>query len=488
MRYVAFDLGASSGKLFEGTLKDGRLSVEPLYGFPNGIIQLKDGLYWDVMRIYQELCTGLQRAEARGGVDSLGIDSYNNDFSLIDANGELLMPLRSYRDPRTQKHWDEIFSRKSQREVYMYTGNQIAPFNTLMQLAAMNLSGQHFMLENAHRLLMLPDLLAYYITGETGIEYTLAAETELMELSEKKWIGELFDVYDIPLRLMPELKLPGNILGRSTEAFNRMYGLKGFDYVNVCGHDTASAFLASPLGRDAVLISSGTWALVGVEHDRPVVNDVTYENNIANEGGPDGHHRILRNVMGSWLIQELRRDIARDGREPDFAEIQRLALSAKPFAFPIDPDDASFYLPGNMREKIRAVSLRTNGRAPETPAEFFRCVYEALVMKYRYCVELMEQVTGRRYASVNIIGGGSQDALCNQMTANATGRRVVAGPVDASSIGNIIVQMIAHGELQSIEQAREAIARSFELKTYEPEDSAVWNEMYGVYRELFVKG
>ena len=485
MKCVAFDLGASSGKLFEGHIENDRLHVAPVYAFPNGIVRLGDDMYWDFMRIYSELCEGLRRAEARAPVDSLGIDSFNNDFSLIDARGEMLIPIRSYRDPRTQRHWDEIFAIMPQREVYMRSGNQIAPFNTLMQLAAMKLSGQGFLLENAHRLLMLPDLLGYYITGKACIEYTLAAETELLDLNQRVWIDDILNAYGIPKRLLPELRMPGTVLGASTPEFNAQNRLRGFNFVNVSEHDTASAFLASPLGRKAAFISSGTWALVGAECDAPVINDLSYRANLANEGGMDGHHRLLRNVMGSWLIQELRRDYALDGQDYSFAEIQAMALQAAPFRFPIDPDSPEFYLPGEMRKKIRSVSLRANGSAPETPGEFFRCVYEALTMKYRLCVDLLEEALGCSYEAVNIFGGGCQDMLCNQFAANACGRRVVAGPIDASSIGNIAVQLIAHGELKNVAEARALIARSFELKTFEPQDHAEWNLHYADYRRLF---
>lgn len=485
MKYVAFDLGASSGKLFEGEIRDGKLCVEPIYSFSNGIVCLKDGMYWDFMRIFTELCNGLRKSEARGKIDSLGIDSYNNDFSLIDVNGEMLMPMHSYRDPRTRKHWEAIFEKMPERDVYMHSGNQIAPFNTLMHLASMNLNGQHWMLENAHRLLMLPDLLGYYITGREGIEYTLAAETEMLNLFDKQWIDEILDTYDIPRHLLPELRMPGTILGSSTAQFNEQQHLLGFDFVNVCEHDTASAFLASPVGKEAVYISSGTWALVGVENDSPLVNDYTYRCNIANEGGMDGHHRLLRNVMGSWLIQELKRDFALDGQDYDFVQIQQLALAAEPFRFPVDPDAPEFYLPGEMRKKIHEVSMRENGCAPETPGEYFRCVYEALVMKYRMCVEMLENAVGRKYSTINIFGGGCQDALCNQFTADACGRRVVAGPVDASSIGNILVQMLAHGELKSIEEARALVARSFELKEFEPQNHEAWDAHYPAYRKVF---
>lgn len=485
MKYIAFDLGASSGKLFSGEMKEGKLCLEQVHSFENSVVALGDDLYWDFLHIYSEVCRGLRRAEENGCVDSFGIDSYNNDFTLVDGNGEMLVPIRSYRDPRTKKHWEEIFSVMDERTVYMYSGNQIAPFNTLMQLAAMNLNGQHFLLENAHKLLMLPDMLGFCITGRQCIEYTLAAETELIDLGTKEWIDDILTAYDIPRRLLPSLAVPGSILGQSTHQFNTVNRLRGFDFVNVCEHDTASAFLASPYDREAVYISSGTWSLVGLENDAPVVNDFTYSANIANEGGMDGHHRLLKNVMGAWLLQELRKDYAASGTEYSYSDTQELALQAEPFRFIIDPDSEEFYLPGDMCRKIREVSLRNCGRAPETPGEFFRCVYESLAMKYRFCIELLEKAADRRCSLVSIFGGGCQDALLNRFTASACGKPVAAGPADASSVGNICVQMLAHGELKSIDDARALVRRSFTISEYGPENKQEWDVHYPAYASLF---
>ena len=485
MKYVAFDLGASSGKLFEGALRDGRLALTRIHDFPNGAVRLGEGLYWDFMGIYRELCAGLRAAEARGRVDSLGVDSYNNDFGLVDSSGALMTPVRAYRDPRTLRHWDAIFARISPRELYMMSGNQIAPFNTLMQLAAMRLEGQGPLLDHARRLLMLPDLIGYFITGREGIEYTLAAETELMELWGDTWLEELFGRFDVPRRLMPGLRRPGTVLGPSTAAFNADCGIAGLDFVNVCEHDTASAFVGAPLAGRAAVISSGTWALVGAETDGPVVNEFTFGANIANEGGPKGRHRVLRNVMGLWLVQELKRDYALKGQRFTFPEIAAMAAEAPPFRHPIDPDAPELYLPGDMGEKLRRVSLRDNGAAPQTPAECFRCVYEALAMKYRWVLEQLERALGQRFDTVNVIGGGCRDGFMNQLTANACGRDVWAGPADASAIGNVMMQMIAHGELADIDEGRRVVERSFPATAFRPADAEAWESQYPRYRALY---
>lgn len=485
MRYVAFDLGASSGKLYAAIIENGRLQMDLIHSFENGVICLKDGIYWDFMYIYREFCNGLRKAEGKGPVDSVGVDSYNNDFSLVDKHGEMLIPMRSYRDPRTQKRWNEIFRIMDEREVYMASGNQIAPFNTLMQLAAMRLNGQGYLLENAHHLMMLPDLIGYYVTGIPRIEYTIAAETQLMNLENRQWIPEIFDAYSIPRHLMPKLVEPCTILGKSMVEFNKREHLRGFDFVNVAEHDTASAFLTSPYGQNAIFISSGTWSLVGLENDVPIVDDFTYVSNIANEGGMQGHHRLLKNVMGSWLLQELRKDYAADDMYFDYADIQRLAVEASAFRFPIDPDEEVFFLPGDMRNKIITVSMRNTGRAPNTPGEFFRCIYEALAMKYRYSIDQLEKAVGRRCDIVHIFGGGCQDTILNYCTASACGRKVAVGPVDASAIGNILGQMIAHNECESVEEGRKLVKNSFEIREFLPECVDAWNIQYPVYAELF---
>lgn len=471
--YLAFDLGASSGKLFSGCFDGDRLRVDPVFGFPNAIVDVRGALYWDFLNIFRQMSDGIRKATLETGVDSFGIDSFNNDFSFIDKKGELLFPVRSYRDPRTETYAERIYAKMNPRELYLRTGNQIAPFNTLMQLAAMRENGQHYLFEKAHRLLFLPDLLGYALTGEAVTEYTLAAETQMLDLEKRDWIDDILAAYDIPRAMFAPIVQPGTVTGRGA-----LPGVPAFDFVSVCEHDTASAFIASPFGGNSAIISSGTWSLVGVESPAPIICEAGYRWNIANEGSLPGHHRILRNVMGSWLLQELQKDFALRGLNYDFGRMQAEALEAEPFQFLLDPDDPRFYYPGGMIQKIENACRETDGRAPETPGAFFRLVYEALALKYRLVLERIEALTGRRYEAVNIIGGGSKDALNAQFTANALGRRVVAGPADASSIGNILVQMLAHGDIASIEQGRVLVERSFETREYLPRDEAQWQAQY----------
>lgn len=485
MRCAAFDLGASSGKLFAGTIEGDRLRVEPIHSFPNAISTFSSGLYWDFFGIQREMNAALRKAAASGPVDSFGVDSFNNDFSLIDRNGELLLPVRCYRDARTEKYAEEIYARIPREKLYAYTGNQLAPFNTFMQLAAMSLAGQNSVFDASDRLLLLPDLLAFSITGEKVAEYTVAAETQFLDLNQKRWIDEIPGLFGIPPRIFPGIVEPGTITGRASHAWCEENGISPFRFVSVCEHDTASAFAAAPGGESAAYLSSGTWSLVGLEVSSPIVTEESFAFNIANEGGYPGHHRLIKNVMGFWILQELLKEYAVEGHAYSFPEAQSLARQAEPFRFLFDPDAPEFFHPGQIRTKIRRACLSSSGCAPETPGEFFRCIYEGLALRYRRALHMLESVSGKKADRINILGGGSRDALACQLTADATGRPVLAGPADATAIGNLLVQMIALGEIGNLSEGRALVARSFEYASYEPQNSDLWEEHYRRFEERF---
>ena len=485
MRCVAFDLGASSGKLFAGTIEGSRLKVEPVHSFPNAICSFSGGLYWDFFGIQREMNAGIRKAAASGPVDSFGVDSFNNDFSLIDKNGELLLPVRSYRDARTEKYAGEIYACIPREKLYAYTGNQLAPFNTFMQLAAMSLAGQTSVFDAADKLLLLPDLLGFSITGEKVAEYTVAAETQFLDLNRKTWIHEIPGAFDVPARIFPDVVNPGTITGRASRAWCDENGVSPFRFVSVCEHDTASAFAAAPGGKSAAYLSSGTWSLVGLEVPAPIVTQESFAFNIANEGGWPGYHRLIKNVMGFWILQELLKEYAAEGHIYSFPEAQQLAREAEPFRFLFDPDAPEFFRPGQIRRKIRIACLASTGCAPETPGEFFRCIYEGLALRYRRALHMLQSVSGKKVDRINILGGGSRDALACQLTADATGLPVLAGPADATAIGNILVQMIALGEIKDLSEGRELVACSFEYASYEPTDSARWEEHYRRFEETF---
>ncbi|MEA4897276.1 MAG: rhamnulokinase family protein [Christensenellaceae bacterium] len=474
MNYLAFDLGASSGKMFLGRFDGETLSIDPVHSFQNGIVQMGQAMYWDFPGIWRNLAEGIGKACAVAQVASIGLDGYNNDFTFVDRRGELLFPVRAYRDPRTIEHERAIYRRIPPRELYLLTGNQLAPFNTWMQLAAMVENGQQYLFDHADNLLMLPDLLVYLLTGNRVMEYTLAAQTQMLDLNTRTWIARTLDAIGFPKRLFAPLVMPGTHVGSLTEPVRQSLGVPGIDVVSVCEHDTASAFLAAPIDRDCAIISSGTWSLVGMEADLPIITEYGYAHNIANEGSLPGHHRLLKNVMGSWLLQELMRDWAQDGIRFSYEQMQAEALGARPFQHLIDANDRRFYSPGEMRRKIRSASLEHTGRAPETPGEYFRVVYEALALQYRRSLEALETFSGRRLTRISIIGGGSLDALACQFTADAANRPVVAGPADGTAIGNMLVQMLACGEIASIAQGREVVKNSCAFREYTPQSPEEW--------------
>ena len=487
MSYLAFDLGGSGGKLFLGCLRDGTLALEEVHRFGNAPVSVGPGLYWSLFGIYEQLNTGLRLAAHRAGGDpivSLGLDSFSNDFSLIDGNGEVLIPMRCYRDGRTERHAEEAYRIMPRERLHHITGNQNAPFNTLMQLAAMRCAGQGYLLEKAGKLLFTPDLLAFFLTGEAVAEFTIASVSQMMDLASGTWSDEILRAYGIPARLLAPIVEPGTTVGGLRKAYREEHSLPDFRVVAVCEHDTASAFLSSVAEGERVIISCGTWSLVGTEADAPVINDATFTHNIANEGGYRGRVRILRNVMGLWIIQQIRRDYAAMGENLSFGHMGRAAAEAKPFAFLFDPDDPGLFAPENMLTAVRERCGDKSGRKPETLGEIVRAVEESLAFKYRWAIEKIEAAVGKKLPVINIVGGGSQDDLLCRFTANACGRPVLAGPTEATALGNVMVQLLADGALSSLEEGRRLVAASFPPVWYQPEDTVLWNERYGEFRSV----
>lgn len=485
MSYLAFDLGGSGGKLFLGSLRGGALALEEVHRFANAPVAAGPGLYWNLFGILEQLGAGLRLAARRNAGDaivSLGIDSFSNDFSLIDRNGEVLIPLRCYRDGRTERHAEATYRVMPRERLHRITGNQIAPFNTLMQLSAMRCAGQGYLLEQADKLLFTPDLLAYFLTGEAVSEYTIASVSQMLDILSGTWSDAILRAYGIPGSLLAPLVAPGTVVGGVRKAYRDENSLPGFTVVSVCEHDTASAFLASVAEGERAIISCGTWSLVGTEVSAPVISDTTFRHNIANEGGYRGRVRVLRNVMGLWIIQQIRREFAAMGEAVDFAAMGRAAAAAKPFGFFFDPDDPALYAPENMFAAVRETCRATVGKAPETLGEVVRAVEESLAFKYRWAIGKIEAATGRSLPVINIVGGGCQDELLCRFTANACGRPVLAGPAEATALGNVLVQLLADGELSSLEEGRRLVASSFPAAPYQPEDTAVWDERYDGYR------
>ncbi len=484
-KVLAIDFGASSGRAIIGTFDGNKITLEEVHRFSNDPVTVNGTVYWDVLRLFHEIKQSLTKAEAAGGFDSIGIDTWGVDFGLIDKDGRLLENPVHYRDKRTSGLVDRAFETIPKKHFYELTGIQFMELNTVFQLYSLALERPE-LLERADKLLFMPDLLAYMLTGKQATEYSIATTSQLVDIKTKTWCGEIFDKLGIPARLMGDISLPGETVRDLSADIAGECGLSGGKKViSVCGHDTQSAITAVPSSKkDFIFLSSGTWSLFGTELDEPVVNEVSLDMNVTNEGGCEGKTGFLKNITGLWLIQESRRHWLRHGREFSYAELEKLALEAKPFAHFIDPDYGEFGRMGNVPQRIRDYCAEKTGSAPQEVGEIIRCIYESLAMKYRMTFEKIKTCTGRDYSEIHVIGGGVKDGLLCQMTANACGVPVLAGPTEATVLGNIAVQLISQGCIKDVAQARKIIADSENIKTYYPENTQAWDEAYKKFRDI----
>ncbi|HWS80306.1 MAG TPA: rhamnulokinase family protein [Rubrobacter sp.] len=477
--YLAVDLGAESGRVVLGRFDGGRVSLEEFHRFPNTPVRLPDGLHWDVLRILSEIKDGLAKAVREEEIEGIGIDSWGVDFGLLDGEGALVSNPYHHRDARTEGMMDEAFGLVGKEEIYRTTGIQFLPINTLYQLLAMRGSP---LLEAAETMLLIPDLMNYWLTGEKACEYTNATTTQLLDLQDGGWSTDLLKGLDLPSRILAPIVQPATELGPLLPGVAEEVGA-GPPVFAVASHDTASAVVAVPAeGEDFAYISSGTWSLVGVELPSPVTTEEGLRANFTNEGGFGGKTRLLKNVMGLWLLQECRRQWAREGYEYTYEELARLAEDAPPAGPLVDPDHPAFLAPGDMASRIRSFCEETGQRPPQEPAAVTRCVFESLALKYRYALEQAENLAGRAIGTINVVGGGSQNSLLCQLTADATRRPVLAGPVEATALGNLMVQAYARGHLASLEEMREAVRRSVKVQEYEPQGAE--DERQEAYEKL----
>lgn len=487
MKQIAFDLGASSGKMMLGEFDGTRLKTEVIHRFDNRQINVEGDLYWNFLGIYQNLTEGLRKGcrAAGGPVTSVGMDAYCNDFGLLGKYGDLITQVRCYRDPRTARSEKEIYKILSRRQLHEMTGNQNALFNTVIQLAAMSLQGEGFLLENCETLLHIPDLMTFFLTGEKHSEYTISSVTQMFDYKTNNWHEEILKAFGIPKKILAPIIEPGTIAGTLTEYAAKEIGIPRLQVAAVGEHDTASAVAALPTNKArTAYISSGTWSLMGVETEKPIINEVTFRHNIAVEGGVEHRYRMLKNVMGLWLVQECRLDYQKQGVSYDYGELVRMAGEAPAFRSVLDPDAEEFYMPGDMLNKIRAYCDKSGQPIPETPGQFIRAIEESLAMKYRYVMEILEEILGYRIEAIHILGGGGNDHLLNQFTANACGRPVYAGPTEAALTGNFLMQLMANKEIGSLEEGREIVAASTEILPFEPEDQVLWEEKYQYFKTL----
>jgi rhamnulokinase/L-fuculokinase len=486
-KLLAFDFGASSGRAMLGNFDGSKIELQEIHRFSNDPVMINGTLYWDILRLFYEIKQGLVKSKAFGQIDSIGIDTWGVDFGLLDKRGDLLTNPVHYRDSRTDTMMEETFKLIPSQELYNRTGIQFVFFNSIFQFRALKLQRPE-LLERADCVLFMPDLFLYLLTGRKKTEYTMASTTQLLNPYSKEWDYEIFEKLGLPRRLFLEIENAGSkALPLSGELCEEL-GIDPIPTVAVASHDTASAVVSVPAeDENFIYISSGTWSLMGIESDTPLINDLSYKYNFTNEGGFGGKTRFLKNIAGLWLIQESRRQWIREGMDISYADMEQAALNCKPFQCLIDPDDMSLATPGNMPRRIRKLCEQSGQYIPQSLGEVVRCIYESLALKYRLTKEQIEEVSGKKYSVLHVVGGGTKDGLLSQFTANATGIKVIAGPIEATALGNIAVQLISQGALESLAGARRVIAASFDLKYYNPADGKQWDAAFAKYKKLFDK-
>lgn len=479
--HVALDLGAESGRAMVGRFGGNRIELEEVRRFPTPSVRLPDGLYWDALGLFAELTAAL--AATRAPVRSVGVDSWAVDFGLLDGSGALVANPLSYRDGRGERFVAEALRRVPAEEIYAVTGIQFLPINTLFQLLALDATAG---LDHAETMLLIPDLLTYWLTGERHGEATNASTTQLLDARSGGWALELIQRLGLPERIFPAIVEPGSILGGLLPHVAESTRLpRATPVAVVASHDTASAVIAAPLAsRNAAYISSGTWSLVGVESPEPVLTSRALAANLTNERGFGGTTRLLKNVMGLWLLQESRRAWLCDGDVPTYAELAELAAAA-PGGVLFDPDLPELLTPGDMPARIRAACSRAGQELPAERAPVVRAIFESLACRYRQVLDQIEDVTGTTIDTVHVIGGGSQNAFLCQLTANVSRRVVLAGPVEAAALGNVLVQLHAFGDVGSLDEMRDVVRRSSDILTYEPDPAGdAWAGLYERFRTV----
>jgi sugar (pentulose or hexulose) kinase len=476
-RLLAFDLGASNGRAVLGAFDGGRIELTEIHRFDNPMIEQNGLYYWDALGLYRNLKESFLKLKQDGiEADCFGIDTWGVDFGLIDQNGALLGNPRCYRNG-TEAEMSAVHALVPQQTLFSRTGNAAMPFNTVYQLYA-RVKQNDPALECAKTLLFSPDLFGYFFTGEQRTEYTIATTSMLYDGENRRWDAETMHALGIPAGVFTEVDFAGTLRGRIRDAVSDELGISHVPFAAVGSHDTASAVAAIPGERSFAFCSSGTWSLFGVESERPVKTGAVYDANFSNEGTVQGTFRLLKNIMGLWLVQECRRDWQKQGAFLSYDEIDEQARLSPGLVSIIDTDDASFYAAGNMQKKIQQFCARTSQPVPQSVGEIARCIYDSLALKYRFALETLETYRGCCIDQLNIVGGGTKNKLMNQLAADATGRRVIAGPVESACVGNLLMQAVALGELGGISDARAVVRASFVTEAYESHRTQQWEDAY----------
>lgn len=485
-KLLAFDYGASSGRAILGTYNGKTLDLKEVHRFLSDPVMLNGSFHWDILRLFHEMKQGILNVMKSGEKDisGIGVDTWGVDFGLLGPKGELLGNPYHYRDGRTEGMIEIASQWVPKKEIYEQTGIAFQKFNTLYQLLAMKTENSP-LLEKASTLLFIPDLLNYFLTGEKVTEYTIASTSQMYNPVAGDWAGSLLSKLGIPQNILTPVVPSGTLVGRVSPSIASELNASGIPVIAVAGHDTGSAVVSVPATTEKyAYLSSGTWSLMGVELPSPIINEKTFRLNYTNEGGINGTTRLLKNIMGLWIYQECKRAWDKSGEALTFDQLEDQASKASPFTSLIDPDHDSFYSPGNMPQKVMEYCKNTAQPIPETKGGIVRCIMESLALKYRMTLEGLEEIVGYKLPVVHIVGGGSKNIMLNQFTANATGKPVIAGPVEATAIGNLVCQLIALKEVSSLSQGRLLVKNSFPVLEYEPQEESRWNEAYERFLKL----
>ena len=482
---LAFDLGASSGRAVIGHLVDQHLSIQDVHRFPNQPVRVHSHLYWDILRLFHEVKQGIRatRLEGYSDIQSIGIDTWAVDFGLIGTNGELLGNPYHYRDTHTLGIMEEVWQLVPQKDLFARTGIQSLSLNTLYQLYALKKANSP-LLAQAENLLMIPDLLRYFLTGERHSEWTNTSTTQLCNPNTQTWDSELLQQVGLPTRLFTTPVSPGTFAGSLLPSVSEETGIPSLPVIAVAEHDTASAVAAIPTEEESfAYLSCGTWSLIGTEIAQPILTEQALAWNVTNEGGVDGTFRLLKNVTGLWLLQECQRAWRNEGKL--FSRYQEASLldQARPFQAFIDPDAPAFVHPLHMPRQIQQYCRETGQSVPETEGDIMRCIVESLACKYRFVLERIEQLTNKRFSGLHMVGGGIQNTFLCQYTANVLGRPVWAGPQEATAIGNMLVQYMALEQIQTLQHGRRIVRESFPYTTYEPKETETWDRAFQLFCE-----
>ena len=489
--YLGIDLGAESGRVVAGLWDGQNLRVEELHRFANGPVNIGDTLRWDVLRLWAEIQNGLSLAARRfaGKISSVGVDGWGVDFVLLSKSGEMMGQPYHYRDSRTNGILEQALQKVPRSEVFAASGLQFMEINTLYQLLALKKQSPE-VLDAADRLLMIPDFINWCLSGAKVAEFTNATTTQCLHPTKRQWSSDMLQRFDLPAKIFPEIVSPGTRLGPLRPIVASATGLEKVSVIAPATHDTASAVAAIPAAsarQNWAYISSGTWSLVGIESPEAQLSPRVLDLNFTNEGGVDGTYRLLKNVTGLWLVQQCRKSFAMRGADFTYSDLAQLAEAAPALCSLIDPDDARFLNPPDMPRAIQDYCAATAQPVPQSEGALIRCVLESLALKYQVVLGWLEELTGEKIEVIHIVGGGSRNDLLNQFTANATARPVLAGPVEATALGNLLMQMRATGECGSLSEMRDIVRKSSELRRFEPKPASLvqWEEARGKFLNSF---